>query len=131
MRDENLWKLITDTLEERGVNLGELCCRGVDPSQVKVVCVAPNLADSIRVVGDAPRDQVIVARIDAQTASELDTWIAAGAAKSRSEAAALFIREGLNVRADELATLEGALRDVEAARERLREQARSVFGGEA
>ncbi len=35
------------------------------------------------------------------------------------------------MRADELERLKGALRDVEAARERLREQARHVFGGEA
>ncbi len=51
--------------------------------------------------------------------------------KSRSEAAALFIGEGLKVRADELERLRGALADVEEARERLREQARSVFGEES
>ena len=131
MHDEKLWKLINETLEARGVNLGELCCRDFDPSQVKVVCVAANLADSIREVGDTPRDQVIVARVDGETVHQLDTWIAAGAARSRSEAAALFIREGLKVRSDELAQLDGALREVEDARERLRHRARGVFGGEA
>ena len=54
--------------------------------------------------------------------------MATGAVKSRSEAAALFIREGLKVRADELARLKGAIDDLEAARDRLKKQAREVFG---
>jgi hypothetical protein len=48
--------------------------------------------------------------------------------KSRSEAAALFIREGLKVRADELEHLRDALHDVEEARAKLRRRARDVIG---
>jgi hypothetical protein len=48
--------------------------------------------------------------------------------KSRSEAAALFIREWLAVRKDEIDQLQEALRDVEAARERLRKKAGEIFG---
>jgi len=70
-------------------------------------------------------------RVDSETSEDLDAWVETGAVKSRSEAAALFIREGLRVRADELERLKGALDDVEAARERLRQQARHVFGEEA
>ena len=45
-----------------------------------------------------------------------------------SEAAALFIGEGLAVRASELDRLEEALHDVHAARERLRRAARDAVG---
>lgn len=100
-------------------------------SRVKVVCVSPGLKDSVEELGKAPRDQVVMVRVDAETSAALDAWVETGAVKSRSEAAALFIREGLNVRSDELARLKDALDDVDAARERLRERARQVFGDEA
>lgn len=48
--------------------------------------------------------------------------------RSRSEAAALFIQEGLKVREQELDQLGDALQGVEQAKERLREKARDVFG---
>ncbi len=48
--------------------------------------------------------------------------------RSRSEAAALFIREGLKVRAEELARMEDALREVHAAKQRLADKAKEVFG---
>lgn len=97
--------------------------------RVKVVCVAPGLQESVDEMGRSPRDQVVMVRVDSETSDALDAWVETGAVKSRSEAAALFIREGLRVRADELERLKDALGDVEAARERLREQAREVFGG--
>ena len=99
--------------------------------RVKVVCVAPGLKESVAELGKSPRDQVVMVRVDSETSDALDAWVETGAVKSRSEAAALFIAEGLRVRADELARLRGALHDVEQARERLREQARQVFGEEA
>ncbi len=79
-------------------------------------------------MGRSPRDQVVMVRVDSETSEALDAWVETGAVKSRSEAAALFIREGLKVRADELERLRGALTDVEKARERLRKEARKVFG---
>ena len=48
--------------------------------------------------------------------------------KSRSEAAALFIREGLKVRASELERLNDALRSYADAKERLQREARDAFG---
>jgi len=51
-----------------------------------------------------------------------------GAVKSRSEAAALFIKEGLRVRATELSELGESLREVEEARDRLRKRVREVLG---
>ena len=127
---------IQDGLEEAGidVDLSGDCTTWSWPKKskrVKVVCVTPGLKDSVDEMGKSPRDQVVMVRVDTKTSEALDAWVETGAVKSRSEAAALFIREGLSVRADELERLKGALDDVEAARERLREQARHVFGEEA
>lgn len=97
-------------------------------SRFKVVCVTPGLKDSVEEMGKTARDQVVMVRVDTETSEALDDWVQTGAVKSRSEAAALFIREGLGVRADELERLKGALDEVQAARERLRQQAREVFG---
>ena len=99
-------------------------------AKVKVVCIAPGLHNSVKEMGKSPRDQVVMVRVDSDTSAALDAWVETGAVKSRSEAAALFIREGLKVRSDELDRLKDALGDVEAARRRLREQARQVFGDE-
>lgn len=97
-------------------------------SRVKVVAVTPGLKSSVEEMSKTPRDQVVMVRVDTETSAALDDWVQTGAVKSRSEAAALFIREGLKVRADELERLKGALNDVHSARERLRQQAREVFG---
>jgi Arc/MetJ-type ribon-helix-helix transcriptional regulator len=94
----------------------------------KVVCVSPDLKDSVDEMAKSQRDHVVMVRVDEETSRKLDAWVEAGAVKSRSEAAALFIREGLKVRQAELDKLEESLRDLEKARERVREKAREVFG---
>jgi len=93
-----------------------------------VVCVNTDMGESLRELGRNPRDQVVMVRVDADTCSKLDQWVATGAARSRSEAAALFIREGLGVRSRELEKLGGALRELENARSRLRREAMEVLG---
>lgn len=120
-------------LREKGIAIdlsGDLadCCAA---EGARVICVAPGLADSIREMGMNPRDQVVMVRVDEKTSQALDSWVETGAVKSRSEAAALFIREGLKVRAAELDRLRDALKDVESAKERLRQQAKGLFGDEA
>ena len=64
----------------------------LDGSPVKVICVAAGLGDSVRELGEVSRDQVVMARIDEATSKDLDQWVQTGAVRSRSEAAALFIR---------------------------------------
>ncbi len=132
-----LWEKIQPQLKARGIdvdfNLGEgfdfTCadCEGDGP-RVKVVCVAPDLKESVEEMGQTQRDQVVMVRVDESTREDLDAWVSTGAVKSRSEAAALFIREGLKVRADELDRLRDALREVQEAKERLKQQAKEIFG---
>ena len=148
----NLWQRIRSRLSEHGVfigvndmdgledlGLGDLGLEDLENLKVeiggkrggiKVVCVPPDLKSSAEEMKETQRDQVIMVRVDEETRDKLDAWVKTGAVKSRSEAAALFIREGLKVRADELEHLRDALREVEAAQERLHQKAKEVFGGD-
>ncbi|UCC83965.1 MAG: hypothetical protein JSW46_03250 [Gemmatimonadota bacterium] len=122
----HIWQRIRDELQHKGIDFDAACCEGGAGEPLKVVCVA-GLADSLKEMGKTPRDQVVMVRADEETTRKLDAWLETGAFKSRSEAAALFLREGLKVHARELSDLAEALKGVEDARERLREKAREVF----
>jgi|GEM_PF-4594743 len=140
---KGLWQRIRSKLAENGVviginNLEELDDLGLDDLEIdlgeladglKVVCVASDLKSSAEEMSSKQRDQVVMVRVDEETRDRLDAWVKTGAVKSRSEAAALFIREGLEVRADELEKLREALREVEDAQTRLRQKANQVFSG--
>ena len=130
-KSDDILSMINEELKKEGIDLkklGEDCLSGLP---LKMVWVASDLDDSLREMGEETRDQVVMVRIDDETTESLDDWVETGAVKSRSEGAALFIREGLKVRADELARLKDALADVKSAKEKLREQARDVLGGQA
>ncbi len=129
----SLWEKIQSRLKEQGVTIDfkdglDFSCVDGSGAGVKVVAVAPDLKRSVEEMGRSPRDQVVMVRVDETTLEALDAWVATGAVKSRSEAAALFIREGLEVRADELEQLRDALREVQKAQERLKAKAREIFG---
>ena len=123
-----LWNTIREQLKNQGVNVDALTSATVDGAPVKVVAVAANLCESVEVMGGSARDQVLMVRVDEETIHTLDAWVETGAVKSRSEAAALFLREGLGVRAQELAELHEALESVGEAKKRLRDKAREVLG---
>jgi hypothetical protein len=132
---DTVLEMVRKQLGERGIDF-DLCgcgCEGASEAasavkpQVKVVCVAPDLGGAVREMGEEARDRVVMVRVDAGTVGTLDAWVQTGAVRSRSEAAALFIREGLRVRASELDRLREALAGVEAAKERLRREAGDVF----
>ncbi len=108
---------------------------GIDPAALegtaggpKVVVVSASLDDALEAVREGNREHVIMTRVDTATATQLDDWVKVGAAKSRSEAAALFMREGLNVRADDLRRLSDVLADYEAAKARLKRESDALFG---
>lgn len=123
----HIWDRIRQELNSKGIDLDVDCCNAASDGPLKVVCMAGGLSESLKEMGKAPRDQVVMVRIDESTGKKLDGWLETGAFKSRSEAAALFIREGLKVHARELDELAEALRGVEDAKERLRTKAREVF----
>jgi len=127
-----MWGRIQSRMKEKGIDIDfpegfGICC-GDEGSRVKVVCVQPDLKESVEEMGKTHRDQVVMVRIDESTLKSLDDWVATGAVRSRSEAAALFIREGLKVRADELEQLRDALHEVEEAQVRLKTRAQEIFG---
>ena len=126
----NLISSIIETIESLGVEIGDEVEEGLRDlkGDWKVVTITPDLGESVREMGESPRDHTVMVRTDEKTSKQLDSWVEIGAVKSRSEAAALFIREGLQMRADELAELEEALQKVEAAKQNLRNKARTVFG---
>ena len=121
---------IVETIESLGVEIGDEIEESLRDMKGnwKVVGVWPNLGESVREMGESPRDHTVMVRVDEDTSNRLDSWVEIGAVKSRSEAAALFIREGLQVRGDELAELEEALQKVEKAKQGLRDKAKTVFG---
>ena len=127
-KSSDVWELIQTELRDKGIDVEALSCCGSDPSCLKVVCLPVGLGSSLEELGKEVRDQVVMVRVDEDTRRKLDAWVASGAVKSRSEAAALFIQEGLKVRATELERLGGAIQAVEEAKERLRKKARDVFG---
>jgi hypothetical protein len=133
---DTVLEMVREKLGERGIDFDRCGCGcergpgGAAPDTkptVKVVCVAPDLGQAVRELGREARDRVVMVRVDARTAETLDAWVQTGAVTSRSEAAALFIREGLKVRASELDRLTDALAGVEAAKDRLRREARDVL----
>ena len=127
-RKTGLWDIIGEAVESLGVHLEDIENKLADIEGVKVVCVAPDLGESVREMGESTREHTVMVRVDQDTLRKLDAWVETGAVKSRSEAAALFIREGLKIRSDELSELEDALQRVEQAKKKLRAKARTVFG---
>ena len=99
-----------------------------DLANCTVMCLAGDMKTTVAEMGRISRDQVVMVRIDEDTKSDLDDWVETGAVRSRSEAAALFIREGIKFRSRELDQLREALEDVGQAKQRLEEQARQVIG---
>lgn len=122
-----VWGAVEEALRQSGLDFDLPDLSDLDPAECKVVCVPLGLGDSLREMGKEARDQVVMVRVDDDTKQSLDAWVATGALKSRSEAAALFIREGLKVRAQELQELEGALRDLRRAKDRLERKARDIL----
>jgi len=119
---------IVEKLRENGIELENICCDEIEGIKAKIVCIEPDLAWSVRKMGEKTRGEALMVRIDEDTRKTLDAWVETGYFKSRSEAAALFIHEGLNIRASELEKLKEALQNVKEAKDALRNKAREIFG---
>lgn len=126
-----IWERIRRELKDKGIDLDTGCCDTDPGSPLKIVCLAGGLSDSLKEMGKTTRDQVVMVRVDEETNRKLDHWVETGAFKSRSEAAALFMREGLAIHARELDELDEAIDGMKQARENLRRRAREIFDPEA
>jgi Arc/MetJ-type ribon-helix-helix transcriptional regulator len=124
----DVWNQVSKALAEHGIDFRVGLGGDGDLAECTVVCLAEDMETTVAEMGRTPRDQVVMVRIDEDTKRDLDNWVESGAVKSRSEAAALFIREGIKVRSGELDQLREALEDVGEARQRLEELARQVIG---
>jgi Arc/MetJ-type ribon-helix-helix transcriptional regulator len=126
---DDLTAEIVRQLSAQGVDLEKLLAgESLGERAVKVVCLPADLRGSLVELLQAPRDQVLMVRVDKESIDLLDAWVETGAARSRSEAVALFLKEGLKVRASELRELSEALAQVQEARRVLREKATKVLG---
>jgi Arc/MetJ-type ribon-helix-helix transcriptional regulator len=121
-------KSVLNKLGESGIEFDDVCCDGIVGDRAKVICLSPDLKGSFKEMGETIRGETVMVRIDEVTRNVLDAWISTGYFKSRSEAAALFIREGLKIRSSELEKLKDAIQQVEKAKGKLRDKAKEVFG---
>lgn len=112
-------------LESLGVDVDALLQGG---EGARVVVVQASMEDAVRTLGAGSRDQVVMTRINSETAQALDSWVDAGVAKSRSEAAALFLQEGLKLREADLHELSAALETLESARAAVKAKAKTLMG---
>lgn len=98
---------------------------------LRMICITGDLGASRNQMKKQSRDHVVMVRVNDESIEGLDAWIQAGVASSRSEAAALFIREGLQLRNHELSELRAAIGKVERAKAELKERARGILGEES
>lgn len=124
----DLYTEIGKTLKDHGIEFRIGLAGDDDIANCTVMCLTGDMKTTVAEMGRAARDQVVMVRIDEDTSDTLDLWIATGAVRSRSEAAALFISEGIKVRSGELEQLREAIEDVNDAKQRLEERARQVIG---
>jgi Arc/MetJ-type ribon-helix-helix transcriptional regulator len=123
----DIWVSIEKQLKEKGIDLDK-CFQEGNQDQVKVVCIAPDLGESYAELSKSVRGETVMIRIDEETNNSLDTWVETGYFKSRSEAAALFLKEGLKIRASELVKLKDSIDQLKKAKEKLRNEAKNIFG---
>lgn len=120
--------VIAELLADLGVDVAALTGGDQLPANARVVVVQASMDAARKSLSDMARDQVIMARVDLETAQALDRWVEVGLAKSRSEAAALFMREGLKIREADLTRLADAFENFDSARDRLKREAANILG---
>ena len=125
---DDVWTQISTALEQHGIDFRIGTGGDNDLTDCTVMCLTGDMKTTVAEMARTARDQVVMVRIDEDTKNALDDWVETGAVKSRSEAAALFMREGIKVRSGELEQLREALDDVGRAKQRLEERARQVIG---
>ncbi len=130
MKEEtDFLRFLRDSLQAQGIDIDQLCATPKTGARApRVVVVGADMRQTAEELASTTRDQVVMVRVDEETSRALDAWVETGSLKSRSEAAALFIKEGLKVHDTEFRQLREALHDVDSAKQRLRDKAREIFG---
>ncbi len=131
LSEKDLWEMVKRKLKDQGIGFENLLetLANVDETDIKVICAAEgDLSASIEELTGTNRSEVVMVRVDEETDRKLAMWVETDAVKSKSEAAALFIKEGLKVRSRELDELTDAIDDVKKAKQRLQSRAKKIFG---
>ncbi len=68
------WDSIAEMIKAQGINLEELCDMDAEGAQCKVICLDPNLGESVQEMGLLPRDVTLMVRTDDKTSQALDAW---------------------------------------------------------
>jgi hypothetical protein len=130
-KEKPVFDAIIRELGRLGIDLDELEWKNEDEIKVRAICVVPDIGESVKELGQSPRDNVVMVRVDSESARSLDRWVESGAVKSRSEASALFIKEGLKLHSKDLDKLDDALTEVDRAREKLKQKVKEVLESQA
>jgi len=125
---QDILETIREKLKSKGIDINIDTESADGCEKVKVVCVTPDLRNSVDEMGKKPRGETVMVRIDEESRNDLDAWVETDYFKSRSEAAALFMREGLKMRASELNELKEVLDQVQQAKSALHNKAQEIFG---
>ena len=73
------------------------------------------------------RDQVVMARVGQEVVDRLDALVEAGIFQSRSEAAAILLRDAIQAREKLFSTISAKITEISSLKENLREKVRREF----
>ncbi len=109
---------ISEVLEGLG-DVDHALRSGVETGREVAASVAGTVKDSLKTVRET-RDSVVMVRLNRDSLQKIDELVDCQVTKSRSEAAALLINEGINARADLFNEVAEQAEIIRQARERLR-----------
>ncbi len=109
---------ITDALEGLG-DVDHALRTGIETGREVAASVAGTVKDSLKTVRET-RDSVVMVRLNRDSLQKIDELVDCQVTKSRSEAAALLINEGIKARADLFNEVAEQAEIIRQARERLR-----------
>ena len=105
--------------QERLEDVDHALRTGIETGREVAASVAGTVKDSLKTVRET-RDSVVMVRLNKDSLQRIDELVACQVTKSRSEAAALLINEGIKARADLFNEVAEQAEIIRQARERLR-----------
>ena len=108
-----------DGSKEKGRLLAGMECL-VDEAKSAAESLGENIRDAVEGVISA-RDNVVMVRVNRESLARLNDLVEAGVSKSRSEAAAYLIGEGIKARQGLFETIADKIDEIRRAKEELRQ----------